>query len=635
MKPITTCIVAGLQYLIHPQKLVIELRIKLNTSYPPAANTPKGSIQETINSDAIIPITLLTTDEVFGDLEGILQLFDTYDDVFTPDFGSILVEKPGGNSSEAVLGSRTRQIYHVDPVTILSDMAELPSGPYFLHGPNLHQAWRLYDDEFGAFAVGVIPDDLAQPDEFQPLTSSSIKGDSASIPVPSRLYRPRPSPRKPLSGVRISISDTISLKGTHTTFSSRAWISLYKEASSVTAEYARRLLDLGAVIVGKTKTAQFGAGAEWVDEQAPWSARGDRYGRVKGGSVGAEAAITGYDWLEYSIGVDDGRIAPEGGIYSLIPPSGSISTDFIRTTSSFDNARLFSRSLKGLMGITAKSLGDEHHEPTFPSKILYPVDLVSTGETQQDVLDAFVSALKEFLGVRVQDIDIGAIWAQNPPAEAGSEAMQAYMGHAPFRSWCYDYYHAFDQFRDQYREIFHREPFIEATPRFFWNHCESVTHAQHDDDTKRLEIYREWFHENIMTISSTPNAEPDAVLVLPCGNSSEVEHRDEPAAPPTILEGVKPDILAAILGAPYLAIPFTQVPYHSRISGRTEYQPVCVSLMGAYGSDISIIELARQALEKARVRTRVDTGRFAFPKDTAHFIRNDKDGQAEDLSDEL
>jgi hypothetical protein len=125
-----------------------------------------------------------------------------------------------------------------------------------------------------------------------------------TVPVPSRLYYPQPSLRKPLSGVRVSIGDTISLKGTHTTFSSRAWKSLYKDPSSATANYAQQLLNQGAIIVGKTKTAQFGTGAEWVDQQAPWSARGDGYHSTQGGSVGAASALVGYEWLDHSVGVD-------------------------------------------------------------------------------------------------------------------------------------------------------------------------------------------------------------------------------------------------------------------------------------------------------------------------------------------
>jgi len=131
-----------------------------------------------------------------------------------------------------------------------------------------------------------------------------VQGDSVTVPVPSRLYYPKPSPRKPLSGVRVSLGDTISLKGTHTTFSSRAWKSLYKDPSNATAKYAQELVDQGAIIVGKTKTTQFGTGAEWVDEQAPWSARGDGYQRIQGASVGAASAVIGYEWLDHSVGVD-------------------------------------------------------------------------------------------------------------------------------------------------------------------------------------------------------------------------------------------------------------------------------------------------------------------------------------------
>ncbi|KAI8662232.1 Amidase domain-containing protein [Fusarium sp. Ph1] len=611
MLPFTICVVAGLQYLIHPQKL--------------------GSIQETINSDAIIPITLLTTDEVFGDLEGILQLFDSYDDVFNLEFGSVLVEKPGSSSNDVVNTTITgRPVYHLDQITAFEDMAELPSGPYFLHGPNLHQAWRLYDDEFGAFTFGVIPDDLYQPDEFQSLASSSLQGDSQAIPVPSRLYHPRPSPRKPLSGIRVSISDTVSLKGTHTTFSSRAWKSLYKNPSDFTAEYARKLLDLGAVLVGKTKTSQFGTGAEWVDEQAPWSARGDGYERLKGGSVGATAAPIGHEWLQHSIGVDNGRIVPDGGIYSIATSQGGISVDDIWTTSSSDRTRLLSRSLEDLLVLTTKTLYQHPREPKSPKRILYPVDLVSVDEAQQEALDGFVMTLEELLGVEAQRIDIGAAWAENPPDEASDEDMQAYMKHAPFLSWCYEYFHAFDEFRHEYRQKTEKEAFAESTPQFFWDKCKATTETEHRENLRRLEIYRQWFHENIIT----PNA--DAILVLPCGKSSRVEHRDEAVAPPTISEGVGPEILASILGVPHLAVPFTQVPYDSRISGRTEYQTVCVSVIGPQGSDTDIIQVVKQALEKAHVRTRVETGRLAFPADTLRNGRYSKPvPQPPSLSDEL
>ncbi|KAF6518741.1 hypothetical protein HZS61_017115 [Fusarium oxysporum f. sp. conglutinans] len=563
MLPITTCFVAGLQYLIHPLKL--------------------GTIQETINPDALIPITLLSTEEIFGDLEGILQLFDSIDDVFVPDFGSILVEKSGDNSSQVQVD--TRQIYHMDQIKALDGFSELPSGPYFLYGPNLYQAWRLYDDEFGAFTSGVIPDDLNQPDEFQPLTSSSIYGDSVTVPVPSRLYHPQPSAKKPLSGVRVSISDTISLKGTYTTFSSRAWKSLYRNASSSTAKYAQSLIDQGAIIVGKTKISHLGAGAEWVDQQAPWSARGDGYHRMEGGSVGAAAASAGYSWIDYSIGVDDGRVMSEGGIYSLSQPE-NLSAD-IFAASKFDKTRIFSRSLKGLLDFTANAKAGASEASS--ARIIVPDDLSSSEKSQKTAIATFVSILQDLLDTKVED---------------------------------------------EYKQKFDKKPFVEATPQFFWNECKSVTEEENRQDTERLGVYRKWFRENIMR-TSTPNAKGDAVVILPCGKS-QVEHRNDPVAPPTIYKGIDSTTLAPILGASILSFPFTQVPYESDISGMTEYQPVCISVL-IHGNDKWTIQLIKKALEAGHIPTKVDVGRFTFPVKKSDHGNNQVQAplSGQNVSDEL
>ncbi|KAF5644540.1 D-mandelate dehydrogenase [Fusarium sp. NRRL 52700] len=571
MLPITTCFVAGLQYLIHPLKL--------------------GTIQETINPDALIPITLLSTEEIFGDLEGILQLFDSIDDVFVPDFGSILVEKSGDNSSQVHIDSR--QIYHMDQIKALDGFSELPSGPYFLYGPNLYQAWRLYDDEFGAFTSGVIPDDLNQPDEFQPLTSSSFYGDSVTVPVPSRLYHPQPSAKKPLSGVRVS-----------------------------------SLMDQGAVIVGKTKTSHLGTGAEWVDQQAPWSARGDGYQRMTGGSVGAAAASVGYPWIDHSIGVDDGRVMSEGSIYSL-SQAGNLSTD-IAATSKFDKTRIFSRSLKGLLDFTANA--NTGASGASSARIIVPDDLSSPEKSQKTAVATFASILQDLLHTKAEYVNVDKTWQESPPSEASNEGMQAYMEKAPFRSWCYDYYHSFDSFRDEYKQKFDKKPFIEATPQFFWNECNSVTEEENRQDTERLGVYRKWFLENIVQ-TSTPKE--DAVLILPCGNS-QVEHRNDPAAPPTIYKGIDSTTLAPILGASLLSFPFTQVPYESDISGTTEYQPVCISVL-IHGHDKSAIELIKKALEMGHIPTKVDVGRFTFPVKKSDHANNHLQAplSGQNVSDEL
>jgi hypothetical protein len=146
--------------------------------------------------------------------------------------------------------------------------------------------------------------ELLRQDRFLPLDSLSASGIYKSIAVPSRLYHPPPFLRQPLSGVRISIPDTMLLNGSRTLLSSRAWASLYDFQASETARYPQSLLEMGAIIVGKTKTSQFSAGEQWVDAVAPWSPRGDGYQATLGSAAGAAAALAGYEWLHYSIGQD-------------------------------------------------------------------------------------------------------------------------------------------------------------------------------------------------------------------------------------------------------------------------------------------------------------------------------------------
>lgn len=57
----------------------------------------------------------------------------------------------------------------------------------------------------------------------------------------------------------------------------------------------------------------------------------------------------------------------------------------------------------------------------------------------------------------------------------------------------------------------------------------------------------------------------------------------------------------------------TQVPFQSRISGKTEYRPVCGSVMGHKGGDSNLVNVVRKAFETAQWRTKADTGSLTFP----------------------
>lgn len=141
---------------------------------------------------------------------------------------------------------------------------------------------------------------------FSSLDTVSPDGIWKYVAVPSRLYA-KPSDQSPLAGLRVSIKDNFKISGIKTTMTNRSFTELYT-VETETAEYVVRLIELGAIIVGKSKMCSFAAGEDptdqWIDFHCPFNPRGDSYQSPGGSSSGAAASLAGYPWLDYSIGTD-------------------------------------------------------------------------------------------------------------------------------------------------------------------------------------------------------------------------------------------------------------------------------------------------------------------------------------------
>jgi Asp-tRNA(Asn)/Glu-tRNA(Gln) amidotransferase A subunit family amidase len=104
------------------------------------------------------------------------------------------------------------------------------------------------------------------------LDARSKVGLSKVIEVPSRIYF-EPSSQKPLAGTRVAIKDNYALAGIKTSLQGLLFQETYG-AEAETAEYIRKLIDLGAVVVGMTKMKIFAWSekrCDWVDFQSPFS----------------------------------------------------------------------------------------------------------------------------------------------------------------------------------------------------------------------------------------------------------------------------------------------------------------------------------------------------------------------------
>ncbi|KAI3558027.1 glutamyl-tRNA(Gln) amidotransferase [Colletotrichum abscissum] len=78
--------------------------------------------------------------------------------------------------------------------------------------------------------------------------------------------------------------------------------------SSASSDDVQRVIDLGGVIVGKTKTVEFGGSQEvigdWCDYFDPMNVRGDGYLAGTGSSTGSVSRLAAYPWLDTTLGTD-------------------------------------------------------------------------------------------------------------------------------------------------------------------------------------------------------------------------------------------------------------------------------------------------------------------------------------------
>ncbi|KAI8630793.1 hypothetical protein F5Y19DRAFT_473912 [Xylariaceae sp. FL1651] len=229
----------------------------------------------------IVPLVVIHSDssDVSSDfVQKSITRFDEVDDtppntepstVSSPGKGLVTItDYPPSDSLAELLRDKSLQLLVTD------GSLNIPEGPYFVKGHNIHQAWRLFPDHLAAFTAAVIPDDRSE------------------------------QPNLPLARARVSVKDNMHLKGIVTGLGNKTYAELYGKQNA-SARYIDSLIEQGATIVGKTKLSAF-SGSEippiqCIDYFAPWNPQGDRFQGPSGSSSGVGASVAGSDWLDISI----------------------------------------------------------------------------------------------------------------------------------------------------------------------------------------------------------------------------------------------------------------------------------------------------------------------------------------------
>ncbi|WP_432545451.1 allophanate hydrolase [Kineococcus sp. SYSU DK004] len=151
---------------------------------------------------------------------------------------------------------------------------------------------------------------------------------------------------RPLAGLVFAVKDNIDVAGLPTTAAHPA----FSRTPQRTATAVQRLLDAGAVVLGKTNLDQFATGL--VGTRSPYGVVRSAVDpdRVSGGSSAGSGAAVGLGLVDFSIGTDtagSGRVpAAFNGVVGLKPTLGLVPADgVLPACPSYDTATVFARDL--------------------------------------------------------------------------------------------------------------------------------------------------------------------------------------------------------------------------------------------------------------------------------------------------
>ncbi|KAF1971734.1 amidase signature enzyme [Bimuria novae-zelandiae CBS 107.79] len=561
-----------------------------NVSY--LANTvhPKAVLATDCKAaTSLLPITVVKTNESTisqATLEGIISSYLEADDVFSHDFlDGLYISSTVRSSLDAsaveYLGSFSTSFIFVDdsisgdgPFSKISikSSADMPAGPYLASieegSVSLATVYRLCPDTYRTFLFGAYNTNDGEQNH-SPLGVFLPKFWDPMIP--------------PLAGERVAIKDLYDVKGLQTSGGSQAWVYITPIANG-TAPSVQQIFDLGGVVVGKQKLAQFASGAnpwEWQDEHYPFNPRGDGWLTCSASSFGGGCSIAAYDWLDYAIGSDTGssmrRPAAVSGTYCQRPSQGMISLERVLPLGgASDTAGVFSRDPYKWIKFAKNWYSPSLHQD-------------ASITAAEPILQDFIANMSRILNMTVKEFNFTAT-VQNWTDPLASNLTTLTASTSVINTWS-TWEVIGRSLTTAWVALFDgRFPPIDPARRPGWRAFnESRTNQTAYNAalvTKNIGV--EWYEREL-------NESPDAsyLAALPKG---------------TKITGAN---ICPIFGCADFTVPIGQVPYQSNITFHEEMVPVTINMVVKRGCDFMIYNMIEKLVDEGVLKT-VKTGRTAY-----------------------
>lgn len=611
--------------------------------------TPKAvsALNQSEDTD-LFPLTVVESSATSlgaDELHDIVAQYEIDDDVFTPAFlktvylqsaddDKTIAPRIDAASFQHALDALNVSLF-ITPGEVVGEstlvtsgtIAGLPKGPYFVSAATgaVYKAHRLYDDDYLAFIQGIVSDEQGGYFSLPALTENVM---AKSIAVPSRLYSTATAD-KPLAGKRFGVKDIFHVKGVATSGGNRAYFYHYG-VQNVTAPAVQRLIDLGAVLVGKMGTVQFANGdsptADWVDLHAPFNPRGDGYQDPSGSSTGPGAGIGAYEWLDLSVGSDTGGSmrGPAGsqGIFGNRPSTGAITLDHVIPLSPVsDSAGLFARSGE----LWAKATRAWYNDTELISNhTSYPHTLYAstarTGAWEGNLtdeaavlVDEFYEKLAGFLNTTALPGNYTLLWNETRPLDAPTDvnemlysAYGVYISHDQWEMLGKPFFESYGAANDG------RQPYINPGPLVRWKWAqENATDERYAEALRNISTFKNWYETDGYG-RHDPESCSENVYAYIWGAGAPSYRDDYFSAPTQPPLGMDDTNCAIYAGVPDIVVPIGEVPYNSTKSMHVEYLPVSIALRMARNCDFALASLVSD-LEAVGILRPVSAGTRLYP----------------------
>jgi len=344
--------------------------------------------------------------------------------------------------------------------------------------------------------------------------------------------------------VRLGVKDIFNLAGTKRGCGNRAYYDLYP-ARNTTALVVQKLIDAGAIIVGKMKTSQFANGematADWVDYHSPFNARGDGYSDPSSSSAGGGAGIGAYTWLDLALGSDTGgsvrNPAQVNGAYGNRPTHNLVAlTDVMPLSPLLDTPGFLARDAK-IWKVAGNVLYDNLTTFTSFPKKLYTTGFPPNGSNEAEkVLLSFLSKLEAFLDVKSSVLDYDSMWAESPQAEAANASTLSDLLSLTYPTLISkQQYNLFGKpfIADYAAANDGRMPFLDPNPLVRWTFAQT-NQTTLEEGIANKTIFMDWWNSDV--IKSDPDTCSESLLLYP-GTLATPNYRNVYLKPPTIPSG--------------------------------------------------------------------------------------------------